>query len=103
MSKGVNTEIALTHILSRKKQTLVASLGVTVGITAFVFLNSLILGFNRFFDGSIFKSMPHIRIYKEDQLSRSLIASKDTAHLTIVLNPKVLNQNKNLINPTKLL
>jgi lipoprotein-releasing system permease protein len=100
---NVNTEIALTHILSRKKQTLVASLGVTVGITAFVFLNSLILGFNRFFDGSIFKSMPHMRIYKEDKLSRSLIPEKDSSQLTIVLNPKVLNENKNLINPEKIL
>ncbi|MGZ3884829.1 MAG: ABC transporter permease [Bacteroidia bacterium] len=100
---NVNTEIALTHILSRKKQTLVASLGVTVGITAFVFLNSLILGFNRFFDGSIFKSMPHMRIYKEDELSKSLIKSRDSGHVTLVLNPKVLNQNKNLVNPAKLL
>lgn len=100
---NVNTEIALTHILSRKKQTLVASLGVAIGITAFVFLNSLVLGFNRFFDDAVFKSMPHIRIYKEDQVSKSLITDQDSGHLTVVLNPKVLNQNKNLIDPSKLL
>src|ERR1051325_5517483 len=99
MIKGVNTEIALTHILSRKKQTLVASLGVTVGITAFVFLNSLILGFNRFFDGSIFKSMPHMRIYKDDEISKSLAHTKDTSALTVVVNPKILNKTKNIINP----
>lgn len=99
MKKGVNSEIALTHILSRKKQTLVASLGVTVGITAFVFLNSLILGFNRFFDNSIFKSMPHMRIYKDDEISKSLFNKKDSASLTVVINPKILNKTKNLINP----
>ncbi len=99
MKKGVNLEIALTHILSRKKQTLVASLGVTVGITAFVFLNSLILGFNRFFDGTIFKSMPHMRIYKDDEISRSLAPKKDSSTLTVVINPKILNKTKNLINP----
>jgi lipoprotein-releasing system permease protein len=102
MSKGVNTEIALTHILSRKKQTFVASLGVTVGITAFVFLNSLILGFNRFFDGSIFKSMPHMRIYKDDEISRSLANKKDSSSATVVINPKILNKTKNLINPQSL-
>jgi lipoprotein-releasing system permease protein len=102
MKTGVNSEIAFTHILSRKKQTLVASLGVTVGITAFVFLNSLILGFNRFFDSSIFKSMPHMRIYKDDEVSKSLINKKDSASLTIVLNPKILNKTKNLINPQQL-
>lgn len=99
MSKGVNTEIALTHILSRKKQTLVASLGVTVGITAFVFLNSLILGFNRFFDDQIFRSMPHMRIYKDDEISKSLVPKKDSSSLNIVINPKFLNKTKNLLNP----
>jgi lipoprotein-releasing system permease protein len=103
MKPGVNLEIALTHILSRKKQTLVASLGVTVGITAFVFLNSLVLGFNRFFDGTIFKSMPHIRIYKDDEISKSLVNKKDTTSLTVVINPKILNKTKNLNNPQQLL
>ncbi len=103
MIKGVNTEIALTHILSRKKQTLVASLGVTVGITAFVFLNSLILGFNRFFDDQIFRSMPHMRVYKDDEISKSLLSKKDTSALNVVVNPKMLNKTKNLLNPQQIL
>lgn len=102
MKKSVNTEIALTHILSRKKQTLVASLGVTVGITAFVFLNSLILGFNRFFDGSIFKSMPHMRIYKEDAISKPLSSASFLNSSNVVVNPKILNESHNLINPQQL-
>ncbi len=99
MKRDVNSEIAFTHILSRKKQTLVASLGVTVGITAFVFLNSLILGFNRFFDDQIFRSMPHMRIYKDDEISKSLVSKKDSSTLPVVVNPKFLNKTKNLINP----
>lgn len=100
MSTGVNTDIALTHILSRKRQTLVASLGVTIGITVFVFLNSLLLGFNRFFDNSIFKSMPHMRIYKDDEISKPL--SKDKTKTAVVVNPKILNEAKRLINPQEL-
>jgi lipoprotein-releasing system permease protein len=103
MKKGVNSEIALTHILSRKKQTLVASLGVTIGITAFVFLNSLILGFNRFFDDSIFKSMPHLRIYKDDAISKPLAGKDSSKPLTVVLNPKILNESKRLNDPLTLL
>lgn len=102
MRQGVNTGIALTHILSRKKQTLVASLGVTVGITAFVFLNSLILGFNRFFDSSIFKSMPHIRVYKEDMISKPLSSTTFSSGVNVVVNPKILNESKNLLNPQQL-
>ena len=98
MKTGVNTEIALTHILSRKRQTLVASLGVTIGITVFVFLNSLLLGFNRFFDTTIFKTMPHMRIYKDDEISQPL--AKDIT--SVVINPKILNQAKRLINPQDL-
>jgi lipoprotein-releasing system permease protein len=99
MKRGVNTEIALTHILARKKQTLVASLGVTIGITAFVFLNSLILGFTRFFDNSIFKSMPHMRIYKDDAISHPLAPNIYKVSTGVVINPKILNEPKNLINP----
>jgi lipoprotein-releasing system permease protein len=102
MKKGVNTEIALTHILSRKKQTLVASLGVTVGITAFVFLNSLILGFNRFFDATIFKSMPHMRVYKDDAISKPLLASLPGGRHQVIVNPRILNETKNLLNPLQL-
>jgi lipoprotein-releasing system permease protein len=103
MKRGVNTEIALTHILARKKQTLVASLGVTIGITAFVFLNSLILGFTRFFDNSIFKSMPHMRIYKDDAISQPLVSNIYKVSTEVVINPKILNEAKNLINPQELL
>jgi lipoprotein-releasing system permease protein len=102
MRKGVNTEIAFTHVWSRKKQTLVASLGVTVGITAFVFLNSLILGFNRYFDASIFKSIPHIRIYKEDAISKPLPLKSNRESTSVVVNPKILNESKNLQNPLQI-
>ena len=98
MKTSVNTEIALTHILSRKRQTLVASLGVTIGITVFVFLNSLLVGFNHFFDTTIFKSIPHIRIYKDDEISMPL----DKTKTNVIINPKILNQAKRLINPQEL-
>lgn len=101
MKKGVNIEIAMTHILSRKRQTIVASLGVAIGITVFVFLNSLLVGFNKYFDTSIFKSVPHIRVYKDDEISRSLLKN-DSSKTTVVINPKILNETKRIVNPQML-
>jgi lipoprotein-releasing system permease protein len=101
--KGVNTEIALTHILTRKRQTIVASLGVSIGIAIYICLNTLIIGTNRYSDNAIFKSTPHIRVYKEDDISKPL--SKDTSQKNetiVIVNPKIANISKNLINPVKL-
>jgi lipoprotein-releasing system permease protein len=102
--RSVNTEIALTHILTRKKQTIVASFGVTIGIAIYICLNTLIIGTNRYSDNAIFKTTPHIRVYKEDEISKPL--SKDTVsnkNPVVIVNPKISNISKNLINPTKLL
>jgi lipoprotein-releasing system permease protein len=102
--KSVNTEIALTHILTRKRQTIVASFGVAIGITVYICLNTLMEGTNRYSDNAIFKTTPHIRVYKEDEISKPL--AEDTSsknEMNIIINPKISNISKNLINPVKLL
>jgi lipoprotein-releasing system permease protein len=102
--KNVNTEIALTHILTRKRQTIVASFGVTIGIAIYICLNTLIIGTNRYSDNAIFKTTPHVRVYKEDEISKPL--AQDTLHgkgAMVIVNPKISNISKNLINPVKLL
>lgn len=102
--KSVNTEIALTHILTRKKQTIVASFGVAIGIAIYICLNTLMIGTNRYSDNAIFKTTPHIRVYKEDEISKPL--SKDTSQkkgTIVIINPKISNISKNLINPIKLM
>ena len=102
--KNVNTEIALTHISTRKRQTIVASLGVSIGIAIYICLNTLMIGTNRYSDNAIFKTTPHIRVYKEDEISKPL--SKDTSQKNgsiVIVNPKISNISKNLINPIKLL
>ncbi len=100
---GVNTEIALTHILTRKRQTIVAALGVMIGIAIYICLNTLVIGTNRYSDNAIFKTTPHIRIYKEDEVSRPLTKDSIQKKSTVIVNPKISNISKNLINPVKLL
>jgi lipoprotein-releasing system permease protein len=58
-------DIALKHLLSRRKQTIVAALGVTFGIGTFIILVSFMTGLNGLLDGLILNRTPHIRIYNE--------------------------------------
>ena len=65
MSNGVLIQIAKTHLLTRKKQSAIASLGVTFGIGTFIVLVSFMTGLNGLLDGLILNRTPHVRIYNE--------------------------------------
>lgn len=98
----VNSDISLTHLLSRKKQTLIASLGVGVAIGVFIFMISLVIGFNRKSDESLFKSVSHIRIYQDDEISKPLLKEIEKNFTSVIINPKISNLSKAIINPNKL-
>jgi lipoprotein-releasing system permease protein len=100
---NIDSEIAYTHLFSKKKQTLVAALGVTVGIAIFIFMNSLMNGIEVASVESLFKSTPHLRIYKNDALSKSLVSSADSNKINLISNPKITSESKKIINPTSLL
>lgn len=57
--------IAKALLLARWRQTLVAAIGVTFGITMFVTLLSFMTGLNKLLDGLILNRTPHIRLFKE--------------------------------------
>ena len=103
MNWNVNYDIALTHILSRKKQTLVASMGVLVGIALYIFSNSLVAGFGDYSKQQMFKSAPHIRIYKKNKISKPLFQPSAKNEVVVIKNPKITTTSKRLINPFSLL
>ena len=99
----IDSEISFTYIVNQKKLTLVASLGVTLGIAVYVFMSSMTAGFSRSTDASIFKTTPHIRIYKDDEISQSLIANRtNDKQLALIVNPKVIPQTDRIINPDEI-
>ncbi len=100
---GVDLEIAFTHILAKKKQTVIVSFVAAIGIAAFIFLNSLVLGFSRDSDEALFKSTPHIRIYVDDKISEPLLDDTTNNSISVISNPKIVNENKKLLNPNKIL
>ncbi len=95
--KNVNIYIAFTHIVTRKRQTLVAAMGVMIGIGIYLFMNSLTMGFSSYSRNEIFKNNAHIKIYKEDKISKPLLNS--TASMPVMLNPQIIKESKTLINP----
>lgn len=103
MKLAVNTEIALTHISTRKRQTLVAAMGVTIGIALYIFSDSLIKGFAQYSRAEMFKTFPHIRVYKEDEISQPLFAAADTNTVVLISNPKITTLTKSIVNPYLLL
>jgi len=100
---NVDLEIAFTHILAKKKQTVIVSFAAAIGIAAFIFLNSLVLGFNRDSDEALFKSTPHIRIYVDDKISEPLLNDTANNNIAVISNPKIVNESKKLLNPNRIL
>lgn len=61
--------IARTHLLTKMKSTVTASLGVTFGIGAYITLVSFMTGLNKMLDDLILNQTPHIHLYNEVQPS----------------------------------
>lgn len=61
--------IAASLLKARWRQTLVAAVGVTFGITMFITLLSFMSGLNDMLDGLILNRTPHIKLYNEIQAS----------------------------------
>ncbi len=101
MKISVNTEIALTYLSSRKKQTAVAAMGVMFGISMFIFMQSLMKGTNDYFEKSSFSTTAHIRLYSENKVADAHMLNnflKDNS-TKILTNPKQLKQSQGLTNP----
>jgi lipoprotein-releasing system permease protein len=62
---AVNLTIVKTHLLSRRRQTIVAMLGVMFGIGMFILLISFMKGMNNFFQDIMLSVTPDIHIYND--------------------------------------
>jgi len=57
--------ISKTHLLTRKKQSMIAALGVTFGIGTYIIMMGFMNGLNGLLDGLILNRTPHIHLYNE--------------------------------------
>ncbi|HMP29488.1 MAG TPA: ABC transporter permease [Saprospiraceae bacterium] len=93
---NINADIAKTYLFTNKKLTLVAVMGVLLGMSIYIFMNSMLVGFDKTSNVSIFKSTPHIRVYKDDEISKPLNENKDKK--SIIINPKVVPGSNTILN-----
>lgn len=94
---NINRNIAWTYFIASKRMTMVAILGVVIGISIFMFMNSMAAGFDRTSGESFFKTTPHIRVYKDDKISQPL---KEESNLkTLIINSKVVPSINTIDNP----
>lgn len=103
MKLKVNYDIAITHILARRKQSIIAAMGVTIGIALYIFSNSIVSGFGSYSRKEMFKTLPHIRVYKEEDLSQPLFSENDNNRLVIISNPQIIPARKSIVNPGKII
>jgi lipoprotein-releasing system permease protein len=94
---NINFTISKTYIFSNKKLTAVAVLGVLLGMSVYIFMNSLLVGFDKSSNTSIFRNTSHIRVYKDDEISKVLPENSTKNYL--IINPKVVPNNNTIINP----
>ncbi|MFN4319999.1 MAG: ABC transporter permease [Aquificaceae bacterium] len=59
--------VALRMLLQRKRQTLVSILGVSIGVSAFIVMSSLMLGFQNYFIQQVIDLEPHIKVKPREE------------------------------------
>ena len=88
---NVNFSISKRQMLSRKKQTIVAILGVTFGIAMFILMISFMQGVNKFIDDTMLSATPDIHIYNDVKTDYTVSVAgdyfKDSNKLVAVHHP----------------
>lgn len=74
--KSPSFRIAITHLKSKKRQTIVAMLGVTFGIAIFIFQAGLMSGFQMTFIEQTVNTSANIRIYNDVQKDRPTLLER---------------------------
>jgi lipoprotein-releasing system permease protein len=69
--------IATTHLLTKKRQSIIAMLGVTFGISMFIIMISFMTGVNQFTEDMAMDNTPHVRIYKPLEIEDKKIIALD--------------------------
>ncbi|WP_340202050.1 ABC transporter permease [Ascidiimonas sp. W6] len=98
--------IAKTHLITKMKSTVTASLGVMFGIGAYITLVSFMTGLNQMLDDLILNQTPHIHLYNEIEPSKKQptdLFSDFKEHMVVVHSVKPKQQQKKIHNALPIL
>ena len=99
MDIHIASQIAQTHLLAKKRQTLVAMLGVTFGIAMFITMISFMQGVNQFLEDSALDASPHIRMYNEVNTQRpGLIEQLNPGNFNVIYHQKPKDEQSRIKN-----
>lgn len=97
----LTVRIAKTHLFAKKRQTVIASLGVTFGIAMFILMVSFMTGVNKMLEDTMLSATPHIRVFQDVQTNRPSIVdeleSKEN-DWNVVYHMKAKDEQLNLKN-----
>jgi lipoprotein-releasing system permease protein len=95
MNKFPILKIVITHLTSRKRQTIVSMLGVTFGITVFIFQAGVITGLQDFFIEKTINSTAHIEIFRDkNQKSPPILQKVYSENDTWITVPNIKSKNE---------
>jgi lipoprotein-releasing system permease protein len=95
----LTVRIAKTHLLAKKRQTIIASLGVTFGIAMFILMISFMTGVNKVLEDTMLSSTPHIRIFHDIETDRpSIIEEEHPDRWNVIRHMKAKDEQLNLKN-----
>ena len=103
MTRSTNTKVAFSHLTSRVKQSIVAVLSVTFGISMYIFMNGFMTGVNDIQTDLAFSTLAHIHVYNDLPEDRSDLISdpQNPTQLVNVRSPKVIQYSEGIINADK--
>ena len=102
--------LSLRHLLSRKKQTVLILLGITIGTTAYVAISGMMLGFQNYIIDRLVNNDAHIRISaREESIQKEEMEeifytsnpnlSEKPAHIFWKVPPSGRRDSKSIENP----
>ena len=104
MFSSINNRISKVHLTSSVKQTVVAMLGVTFGISVYIFMTGFMTGINNLQSELAFSALSHVRIYNDGPADNSNLAKKEYPNSIIHLrNAKVIKYTEGIKNSASIL
>lgn len=99
-------KIAWVHLFSKKRQTIVAMLGVMFGVTVFIFQAGLLTGLQAYFIEKTVNTTAHVHIYNDVRTSRPHVldmVSDSSTSWNVVRNQKPRDEERRLRNGYQIL
>ena len=99
MLKSVNNLISIIYLTSNKRQTIVAMLGVTFGISMYIFMTGFMTGVNDAQTELAFSAISHVKIYNDIPANNTnLVAKQNPSVLVNLSHPKIIKYTDGIKN-----